>query len=1171
MTIFQRLFSICVLLLLAACGGGGGSAGDPPFAGSGSGGGIGGGGGGGVVVPPTAADLVLVLSSSSISNNGLETVTATATALDANRNAVAAVPVLISVNSDAIVTPGGATTDTAGRLTATVGIGAVTTLRTITVTAVSGTLTRTAALQVQAGTSAAGQASLALAISSNTVTALVPATVTATLRNAQNAPIVGQVVLMSSVRGLSTLSAASALTDANGMATLTVRPAAGGLSGADEIQATASAPATSGASTALNATVGFNVTGAASALSVALPPGTSTTLRASTSPVDFTATVRDQAGNPVADQVVTFSAAGSLASVTPPSALTDANGRATTRVAPISAATNAAETLRASTTLAGRDLLGTLNVQLVAEVPSIGLTLSSSNISSSAPATARVTVLSAAGAAVAGTVVTFSSASNLAAFNPASATTDSNGVATTAVSPRLATSAGADLLRASATVTGITRTAEAAAQFTGTTSGGTPVLDLVLSSTSISAASPATVTATLRDAGGTAVAGQVVGFTVVRGLAATNIATALTDGSGRAIVVLSPAGASSAGADEITASASYAGAALSATRGFQVQATAVTLDSLAAATNPLSAYGQTTLTVGVTGASVASPVNVTLISACVSQGKATLSPATLSITSASTTVQYRDNGCGAVLGGQPDQIQAVVTATGASRSLALNVQPPAESSIAFVAASPEQIFLRGSGFTESSVVTFEVRDAAGNPLPGRTVELRLQTGAGGVTMEGRGVESVSPPSADPFTQVSNASGRVTVRVNSGTLPTPVRINARLAATPSIATVSSNLSVAVGLPSQLNFSLSQGTRNIEGYNIDGTPNTYQIIAADRSGNPVPAGTSINLVAEGGQIEAIKQIQLVNGIARTTANFVSAEPRPVDGRVTVTVYALGEESFLDLNGNNTYDSGEPFQDLGNIFQDRNYNGSFQALQEEFIPLAVNNNQACAAITNNLLLLDASIPSAPASCSGNWSGAGQVYVRRAVETVLSTSSARPLWGSTSGLADTCSARALDMQIGPETNQIGSFVVIGGRGTSNAPLDTWYANAQRGTLSIVVADANPGRPKPQSQWIDPSDFNPLTDYDLQFLPRLNPMAAGTTISASTPSPGLTVLVGGGTPVGSTTAATGTTVAFEFTDTTSTAVQEGTIFVTFTSPSGLSTTVTVPVSTAMRPSVCPR
>ena len=1165
MTTLRHLASVVVLLALAACGGGGGGsgAGSPPF-----GGGSGGGGGGGGGTTPAASDLVLVLSSSTISNSGLETVTATATALDASRNAVAAVPVVISVNSEGIVTPAGTVTDTAGLLKATVGIGANTTVRTMTITATSSTLTRTATLQVQASTGAAGQASLALSISSSTVTANAPATVTATLRNAQNAPIVGRLVLLNSVRSLSTLSADSALTDANGVATVTVRPLTGGLSGADEIQASSSVVAASGANTVLNASVGFSVTAATPTISVALSPVT-TTLRASTSPVDFVATVRNELGAPVKDQVVTFSAVGGLASVTPPSALTDLNGRASTRVAPISAATNAAETLRASTTVASRDLQGSINVQLVAEVPDIGLTLSSSNISTTAPATARATVLSASGAPVRDALVTFSSAFNLAAFNPISATTDANGVATTAVSPRLATSAGADLLRASVTVAGITRAFERSAQFTGTTSGGTPVLNMLpLSTESISAALPATVTVVLSDASGAPAGGQVVTFNVVRGLATTNVTTSLTDSNGRAVVVLSPASANSQGADEITARATYAGASLSATRGFQVQATPVTLDSLTAAENPLSAYGQTTLTLGVTGASFASPVNVSFTSACVSQGKATLSPASLSVTASVTTLQYRDNGCGAVLNGQPDQVQAVVTATGRSRSLDLAIRVPSDSSIAFLTAAPEQIFLRGSGFTESSVVTFEVRDVAGNPLPGRTVEMRLQTGAGGVTMEGRGVESVAPPSANPFTQVSNALGRVAVRVNSGTLPTPVRINARLRDNTSIATVSSNLSVAVGLPSQLNFSLSQNTKNIEGYNIDGTPNTYQIIAADRSGNPVPAGTSINFVTEGGQIEAIKQTALVAGIARTTANFVSSEPRPVDGRVTITSYALGEESFIDTNGNNSYELGEPFQDLGNIFKDRNFDGLYDSAVDEFVSLNINNNSTCVAPINDLLLLDASIPSvritngaAIDTCDNKWSGAGQVYVRRAAETVLSTSGARPLWSSTRGLSNTCVSSRRKLQVGPTTTQTADFTAVEG--------DTWYGGGSD-TLSFIVADANPGRAKNQSLWTGPAfngqpTLNPLTDY-VQF-PRLNPMAAGTTISASTPTTGLTVTVGGGSPVPSTTEASLGAVAYNFSDPL---VTSGVIFVTFRSPSGTGTTVTVPVVRGAAPSACP-
>jgi hypothetical protein len=845
MNLVKRFISVLALLTLAACGGGSNGAGDPPFGGV-DGGGNGGTGGG---TSPTAADVVLVLNAASIANDGSETITATATALDANRNALAKVPLVISVNSNAVATASGTVTDDTGVVTADITIGSDNSNRIITVTATSGSISRSTALEVR-------------------------------------------------------------------------DPVAGGV--------------------------------------------------------------------------------------------------------------------------------------------------------------------------------------------------------------------------------------------------GSPVLQVALSSTSISAASPATVTASLKDVKGAPVSGVVVAFEVPRGLAQTNVPTALTNAAGQAVVVLSPTNSTSAGADEIIATTTYAGSSLSETRGFQVQSTNVTIESFLAASNPLSAYGQTPLTIRLEGASTTTPVNMSVTSACVVQGKASVSPSTFSTTSETVTLQYRDNGCGAIQ--TADQLQVVVDGTATSRSLTLNIDPPAAASLAFVGASPEEIYLRGSGFTENSTVTFEVRDAAGNPLPGRTVELRLQTGAGGVTMEGRGVESINPPSATPFTQTSNAQGRVSVRINSGTQPTPVRVNAKLQDT-TISTVSSNLSVATGLPAQLSFSLSQTTRNIEGYNIDGTVNQYNIIAADRSGNPVPAGTSINFVSEGGQIQAIRQIQLVNGIARTTANYVSSGTRPVDGRVTITAYALGEESFIDLDGNNVHNSNDPFQDLGNVFLDRNFDGVFDDTVDEFIPLNINNDRNCAPITNNLLALDNSIPSDPdtATCSGNWSGAGQVYVRRAAETVLSTSAARPLWFDTRGLSNTCLNSRITLQVGPDTAQTAVFTAAGE--------DIWYgentttdsSRNNSGTISLRVADANPGRPKANADWADPAEFNPNTDY-IEF-PRLNPMAAGTVITATTPTTGFNVTVGGGTPVASTTEATRIDVAYNFTDP---AVQRAVIFMTFRSPSGTGTPLSVTVSRAIKPSNCP-
>jgi protocatechuate 3,4-dioxygenase beta subunit len=1119
MTMLQRLFSILAVLALAACGGGGGSAGSSGF----TGGGTGGGG-------ATAANLVLTLSAASIANDGSETVTATVQAVDANNNTVAGVAVTVAADTG-VVTPAATATNATGTLTATIGIGSNNANRTIRITATSGALSQSASLAVVSPSTSGGAAKLAVQLSSATITSVTPATVTATLTDKSGVPVPNAVVTFSTLRGnLATLSVGSALTNAQGVATATLSSAASGVQGADQVVASGTVSGTQ-----VQGTAGFTVT--AQSPTINLTPSSST-LTFTTAPLTLSATVRDAAGAVVANQLVRFAASNGLVRLNVSSALTNAGGVAAVQVSPLAASTSGAEIVTASATVGTQAVQSLASVQINAQAPSVTLaSLSSSAITPTTPATLAVIARDLTGAVLPGTVVTFTSQSGLATFTPATQVTDATGRASTVISPKTATSAGADTIVASITVQGLTATVPVVVQFTSGAPSGTPTLALALSTTSVSAATPASVTATLLDAQGNGVASQVVTFRVVRGLATTNISTALTNTSGQAVVVMSPANAASAGADEITATVTYAGVALTQTQGFQVQATPVTLGALTAAANPLSAYGQTTLTLPITGASVTSPVNITFSSSCVSLGKATLSPSSVTATSASVTLQYKDNGCGAVQ--TSDQIQAVVTATGATATLALAVQSPASSSIAFVKAVPEQIYLRGSGFTESSVVTFQVNDLAGNPLPNIVVELRLQTGAGGVTMEGRGVESVNPASANPFTATSNALGQVSVRVNSGTVPTPVRINARLQANTAVATVSSNLSVAVGLPSQLNFSLSQGIRNIEGYNIDGTPNTYQIIAADRSGNPVPAGTSINFVTEGGQIEAIKQTQLVNGLARTTANFVSAEPRPVDGRVTITAYALGEESFIDLNGNNAYDLGEPFQDLGKVFKDRNFDGLYDASVDELIQLDINQGLACVVPANDLLVLDPSIPSVPATCDGAWSGAGQVYVRRAIETVLSTSAARPLWNSTRGLDNTC--LKLTMQVGPNPTQTQSFTVVAG--------DTWYGNSSD-TLSFIVGDANPG------------------SVALGLPPRLNPMAAGTTIVASTPTSGLTVTAGGGSPVPSTTTASSASVAYSFTDAT---VNSGVIFVTFTSPSGTGTTVAVNVLRGTpRPSVCP-
>lgn len=106
---------------------------------------------------PQAARLTLALSAFSVDNAGGKEVIATATAIDANQNALPGIPVQLSVTdglpltaatASSFVKAAGTQTNTNGQVTGTVNIGKDLSNRTVTVTATSGSLVATAAFQV---------------------------------------------------------------------------------------------------------------------------------------------------------------------------------------------------------------------------------------------------------------------------------------------------------------------------------------------------------------------------------------------------------------------------------------------------------------------------------------------------------------------------------------------------------------------------------------------------------------------------------------------------------------------------------------------------------------------------------------------------------------------------------------------------------------------------------------------------------------------------------------------------------------------------------------------------------------------------------------------------------------------------------------------------------------
>ena len=100
------------------------------------------------VTVPRASDITVLLDKLSIGNSGSEVATITVTAVNAQRNTIAGIPIEIKVDNNATVQVSSNQTDANGQVTGQVRIGADKSNRLITVTVTSETLVRTATFLV---------------------------------------------------------------------------------------------------------------------------------------------------------------------------------------------------------------------------------------------------------------------------------------------------------------------------------------------------------------------------------------------------------------------------------------------------------------------------------------------------------------------------------------------------------------------------------------------------------------------------------------------------------------------------------------------------------------------------------------------------------------------------------------------------------------------------------------------------------------------------------------------------------------------------------------------------------------------------------------------------------------------------------------------------------------
>lgn len=693
--------------------------------------------------------------------------------------------------------------------------------------------------------------------------------------------------------------------------------------------------------------------------------------------VSITAIVVDENNNAVSDAAVVFSAAiptGSARSGAPAALLI---GGTTT--------TSASGTATATVYTGGNGTLGVFEV--TATVGTLSQTIQITVISP--------TTTGGGGVITAQNVTLVPSNNQLAsdAINPADGVelraiiTDANSVAVPGVQVIFATTSGQLIVdnggvtdgsgQVTATLTTggdpslrtITVTATAPRTGGGTVSRSTNIdvvtgasgaavasMSLVASSSTLAAdasssADGVTLTVTALDSTRNTIANVNVAFTADKG--AIQVLNGTTNSAGQATAVLTTGGDPALGTINVTAEIG------SLTRTIQIEQVAAanpnvqigtlngstfSIGDIAVGAPSISAGGSSALRVDIVDTNssnapyVGTSVTLTFNSTCVGAGLAQILGSPVTTSSGVANVTYVDKGCGGTDPlGNDDTIFVTTTVNGEDLSAqgTIHISPTSIGSLQFVSATPSIIGLKGSGQPETSVVVFKLVNSSGGPIADQTVNFSLNTTVGGITL---GTAGLTTDSAR-----TDASGLVQTQVNAGTVHTSVRVTATTTqGGNTFTTQSGRLVISAGNADQNSFSLSAECFNVEALSINGVAVPLTIHAADHFNNPVPDGTAIAFTTEGGAVQ--DSCETANGTC--TVNWISQDPRPVSygtadnseraGRSTVMASALGEESFIDSDGDGLFDDGEfsMSSDLPEAFVDNNENGIWDVTLEEFL---------------------------------------------------------------------------------------------------------------------------------------------------------------------------------------------------------------------------------------------
>lgn len=437
---------------------------------------------------------------------------------------------------------------------------------------------------------------------------------------------------------------------------------------------------------------------------------------------------------------------------------------------------------------------------------------------------------------------------------------------------------------------------------------------------------------TVTDASGKAVSGAMVTFIATGGVTfGTSNGAVLTNANGEASISVKPTNTTDTGAYSISATAVYNDTtATTSASNFSLQPANISLSSLTASNTSLSSGGTTNITLVTLDANTNTVLNDIVVNFSTTCGTFTNNSVSSSNQGNITTTYKAINTDGKLCEGT-QTITATSTTGGVSKSVNVNIAAIQASSIIYTTSNEVKLGASNSGSSSTGQVEFTVY-SNGIPAANQDVIITKNYAPLDFSFVKLGNQSAQ-------TVKSDSNGNVNVTLYPGALPGPVELKATLATNSTITALSKGVAVATGRATQNGMSVSL-TKNTLAVGVDGDTTEVTVRLVDRVGNAVPDGTVVSFVSEGGKITP--NCSTVDGAC--SATFTTQNPRS-DGRLSVVAYVEGDKSYIDTNGNNKFDIGEPLiHNIGSFYRDDNENGAHDLGEYVYVRPITGSPLAC-----------------------------------------------------------------------------------------------------------------------------------------------------------------------------------------------------------------------------------